>query len=243
VRSLEIRRKQCKEFPDLQPLWAGLAFTYSNWGRLHWQLGRAREAEEAYRQASDSLQKVVAIDPKHPSRRQDLAFIRSVLAWLHLHGPAELRDAPRALSLIQKALESEPENATYLTVRGMAHYRLGGWNSALTDLRQARLLYDRTNQPLTGWVSDATSLRLNAEHHARKGDVLNGFFRAMAHWQLGDKDEARRQYDAAACWLEMQANPEKEDLRLRDEATSMLGIEKGTVGMKREPTPKPRSER
>jgi hypothetical protein len=50
------------------------------------------------------------------------------------------------------------------------------------------------------------------------------FFLAMAHWQLGDKEEARRWYYQAVAWME-KYSPMDEDLRrFRPEAAALLGI-------------------
>jgi hypothetical protein len=48
----------------------------------------------------------------------------------------------------------------------------------------------------------------------------------MAHWQLGNKVEARKWYDRAAECMEKN-RPEDEELhRHREEAAKLLGIEK-----------------
>ena len=55
----------------------------------------------------------------------------------------------------------------------------------------------------------------------------NGFFLAMAHWQLGHKEEARRQYDKSVGWMENSENSESnadELIRFRAEAAELLGI-------------------
>ena len=46
----------------------------------------------------------------------------------------------------------------------------------------------------------------------------------MAHWQLGEKDEARQWYDQAVEWME-QKQPDNDELRrFRAEAAELLGI-------------------
>jgi hypothetical protein len=47
----------------------------------------------------------------------------------------------------------------------------------------------------------------------------------MAHWQLGNKAEARRWYDQAAQWMD-ENKPKYEGLRrFREEAAELMGIE------------------
>lgn len=45
----------------------------------------------------------------------------------------------------------------------------------------------------------------------------------MAHWQLGDKDQAQKSYDQAVQWMDKN-NPNAQRLRrLRAEAEELLG--------------------
>ena len=60
----------------------------------------------------------------------------------------------------------------------------------------------------------------------RKGG--NGFdrvFLAMAHWRLGDRDEARKWYDRAVGWMARKKPKEEEIRRFRAEAAALLGVE------------------
>ena len=56
------------------------------------------------------------------------------------------------------------------------------------------------------------------------GDSFDMFFLAMSEWQLGNHDEARKQYDHAVAWMN-QNQPENEELRrFRAEAEVLLGV-------------------
>jgi hypothetical protein len=55
------------------------------------------------------------------------------------------------------------------------------------------------------------------------GYAFNGFFLAMAHWQVGDKKQARRWYDKAVLWMEVNRPGDDELRRFRAEA--LLGIQ------------------
>ena len=58
------------------------------------------------------------------------------------------------------------------------------------------------------------------------GDSFDWFFLAMSHWQLDQKEEARKWYDQAVACMDKN-QPHTEDLRrLRAEAAELLGIEK-----------------
>jgi len=50
------------------------------------------------------------------------------------------------------------------------------------------------------------------------------FFLAMAHWQLNQKEEARKWYDQAVEWMEKDKSQDEEFVRFRDEATKLLNI-------------------
>ena len=47
----------------------------------------------------------------------------------------------------------------------------------------------------------------------------------MAHQRLGDRDEARKWYDAAVAWMEQNKRDDQELRQLRDEVERLLGIE------------------
>ena len=55
-------------------------------------------------------------------------------------------------------------------------------------------------------------------------DSFNLFFGAMAHRQLGDRDEARRCYEKAVAWMDEKKPKDAELIRFRAEARELLGI-------------------
>ena len=50
-----------------------------------------------------------------------------------------------------------------------------------------------------------------------------GFFLAMAHWQLGEKDKAREWFDKAVKWMDKGKKDDAELKRFRAEAAELLG--------------------
>ncbi len=46
----------------------------------------------------------------------------------------------------------------------------------------------------------------------------------MAHWQLGNKDEARKWYDKGVEWMVKNKPQDSELRRFRDEAAELLGV-------------------
>ncbi|HUQ69688.1 MAG TPA: tetratricopeptide repeat protein, partial [Planctomycetaceae bacterium] len=80
---------------------------------------------------------------------------------------------------------------------GVAHYRAGDWKAAIATLEKA------------------IELR-------KGGDCFDWLSLAMAHWQLGNKDEARQWNDRAVAWMEKN-NPQDEELkRFSAEAAELL---------------------
>jgi hypothetical protein len=87
----------------------------------------------------------------------------------------------------------------------VALYRAGDWKGAIAALARSEEL--------------APSRYLG----------INAFFLAMAHWQLGHKDEARQWYDKAVMWMEKNS-PKDEGLgRFRAEAEELMKKKPGKI--------------
>jgi eukaryotic-like serine/threonine-protein kinase len=57
------------------------------------------------------------------------------------------------------------------------------------------------------------------------GDSFDRFFLAMAHWKLGDKEQARKWYALGVQWMEKNELRNEELRRFRAEAAEVLEIE------------------
>jgi serine/threonine protein kinase/WD40 repeat protein len=130
------------------------------------------------------------------------------LAWLLATCPdPKLRDGGRAVKLARRAVELAPKEGEYWNTLGVAQYRAKDWTAAVEALTKADAL-----------LGD-------------KALGFNAFFLAMAHWQLGDRPEARAWYAKAVTWqhshkAELERNPPwREELRrFRAESAALLGI-------------------
>ena len=123
------------------------------------------------------------------------------LAWLLATCPdVKFRDPARAVELANKAIELEPKQGMFWNTLGVAHYRAGEWMDAIDALKKSDELL--------------------------KGNMFgfNASFLAMAHWQLGEHDEARKWYDQAVEWMEKNMPTNEELKRFRDEAAELLGV-------------------
>jgi eukaryotic-like serine/threonine-protein kinase len=122
------------------------------------------------------------------------------LSWALVTSPNRgVRDFQLALQLAKKAVEKEPQAGAYWNTLGVAHYRAGAWEEAITTLSR--------------------SMELTSG-----GSPGDWFFLAMAHWQKGDKDKARLWYDKAVQWMEKNKSQDDELRGFRGEAAALLGL-------------------
>jgi tetratricopeptide (TPR) repeat protein len=172
------------------------------------ELGRFAEAAQVYQHALPAVEKLLAeFPPEHDegvhARRwvDDLQRRLTPVAWYLATGPdLTRRDAALAVGLATKALEISPAGWSFWRTLGVAHYRSGDFEAAVEVLEKAA--------------------QLPREQEA----IAEFFFLAMAHWQLGDRDQARQWYDRAAEWMAQNAPDHQEFSRFRAEAAELLGV-------------------
>jgi tetratricopeptide (TPR) repeat protein len=108
----------------------------------------------------------------------------------------KFRDAKRAVKLAQQAVRRRP-NASNWQILGIAQYRASDWKAAIAALNKSM-------------------------EFQRGGDAGQWLLLAMAHWQLGKKDEARHWYDKAVAWMEKNNPKDEELIRFRAEAEALF---------------------
>jgi tetratricopeptide (TPR) repeat protein len=113
----------------------------------------------------------------------------------------QLRDPARAVVLARHAVAKQPVRDNWKTL-GVALYRADEWKAAIEALRKSMEL-------------------------GNGGGRFDWFLLAMAHWQLGQKDEARTWYDTAATGMEKDnlVGERGELIRFRAEAAALLGVQ------------------
>ena len=125
---------------------------------------------------------------------------RRDLAWFLANCPApEFRNPDRAVSLAKEAVELAPEGGDCWRTLGVARYRANDWKGSVAALKKA------------------TELRSG-------GDSAEWLLLAMAHWQLGDKQQARSWYDRAIRWMDEKQPRDEKLRRWRAEAGALLGV-------------------
>jgi tetratricopeptide (TPR) repeat protein len=161
----------------------------------YFNLSSGLEAQGRHDEATAVLRKAAARSSDDP---QDLNNLAWTLATSHHF--SELRDVPRAVALVQKAVELAPEVWDYWNTLGVALYRAGSWKAGIAALEKSMALRGG-------------------------GDSMDWFFLAMAHWQLGERDEARQWYDRAVRWMGENHSAYDDELRrFRAEAAELLGL-------------------
>jgi len=94
---------------------------YYQYAALHERTGRLKEAEKLFR-------KVIAMEPEQAAPAQNyIAYM-----WAEKGENLDM-----ALSLIEKALETDPSNGAYLDTLGWIYYMQGRYEEALTELTKA----------------------------------------------------------------------------------------------------------
>jgi serine/threonine protein kinase len=141
--------------------------------------------------------------------KPDYADGHSKLAWFRANCPQmQYRDPVRAVEGARKALVQVMDNGHYWKTLGWASYRTGQWEVAI-------LASEIANRLCAG------------------GGSYEWFALAMAHWQRGDKELARKWYAKACRWMEDHKDPnakepgffwEEEFRHLRTEAAELLQI-------------------
>jgi serine/threonine protein kinase/tetratricopeptide (TPR) repeat protein len=242
-RALVIKEKLAEDHPDRSEYLADAA------GSLH-NLANKLITETEYAEARQVLERAIryqraalARDPKREGCGLFLAAELRMLAECLI----ELGDHDGAARAIEECARSEANDhwnlymlADLLSFTSVA--RLRNPDLALKLARKALEL-----KPDDGMARQSLSLALyrtgDWKGCVEAGDGLD-YFRAMAHWQLGQKDEARAAFEQADRWFAGYEQQEAERIksrgeethpgvrklrRIRAEAAALLGLDSSSV--------------
>ncbi len=131
---------------------------------------------------------------------------QNALAWELATDPdPNRRDPKSAVQLADKAVAARPADGNIWNTLGVAQYRAGNWQGAVTALNKSMEL-----------------------RHG--GDANDWYFLAMTSQQLGQPDTARKWYDQSVRWEEQNSAMLKTNVgrsnelrRFRAEAESLIG--------------------
>jgi tetratricopeptide (TPR) repeat protein/serine/threonine protein kinase len=167
-----------------------------------WVQGHYRLAN-ALRIKGDQVGAIAALQKAHALAPKD-HFVSIVLAWLLAICPdPKVRDTKQAVALARMAIDAAPNEPYYWRTLGVAHYYAGDHQAALEALTREMQL---TKNP----------------------EAFDYFPLAMAHQQLGHKEEARKWYDLGVAWAaDQKQHPSVAELALlHADAEALLGIPK-----------------
>jgi superkiller protein 3 len=208
-----------REAIRLRPDYAG---AHGDLGLMLKRQGKLTEAEAEYREAlrlqpdyADARCKLGVVLERQGKLTEAEAILRegirlqpdnpsahNGLAWfLATCADPQRRNPQAAVALAERAVQLAPMEGIYWNTLGPARYRAGDCRGAITALEKSMAL-------------------------RQGGDSLDWFFLAMAHWQLGDKDQARQWYAKAVSWMEEHQPKDEALARFRAEAEELLGMNK-----------------
>jgi len=119
--------------------------------KFYFNYGAAAEQAGLYDKAADLLRKSIALDPANS------AVTCNYLGYMWADHNMNLDEAE---TMIRRALESEPNNASYLDSLGWVEFRKGKFDQALTDLLRAAKTAERDDPVVFEHIGD-TYLKLN----------------------------------------------------------------------------------
>jgi tetratricopeptide (TPR) repeat protein len=133
--------------------------------KFYFNYGAAAEQAGLYDKAADLLRKSIALDPANS------AEACNYLGYMWADHNMNLDEAE---TVIRRALESEPNNASYLDSLGWVEFRKGKFDQALNDLLRAAKAVEHDDPVVFEHIGD-TYLKLN-----RMPEALEAWQKALA---------------------------------------------------------------
>ena len=119
--------------------------------KFYFNYGAAAEQAGLYEKAADLLRKSIALDPENS------AEACNYIGYMWADHDMNLDEAE---AMIKRALEKEPNNASYLDSLGWVEFRKGKFDQALSDLLRAAKTVERDDPVVFEHIGD-TYLKLN----------------------------------------------------------------------------------
>ena len=132
--------------------------------KFYFNYGAAAEQAGLYEKAADLLRKSIALDPENS------AEACNYIGYMWADHDMNLDEAE---AMIKRALEKEPNNASYLDSLGWVEFRKGKFDQALSDLLRAAKTVERDDPVVFEHIGD-TYLKLN-----RTAEALEAWQKAL----------------------------------------------------------------
>ena len=149
--------------------------------KFYFNYGAAAEQAGLYNKAADLLRKSIALDPENSAEASNY------LGYMWADHNMNLVEAE---TMIRRALQSEPNNASYLDSLGWVEFRKGQFDRALDDLLRAAKTAEREDPVVFEHIGD-TYLKLN-----RTREALEAWQKALSldpkNKNLADKIQATK---------------------------------------------------
>lgn len=149
--------------------------------KFYFNYGAAAEQAGLYNKAADLLRKSIALDPENSAEASNY------LGYMWADHNMNLEEAE---AMIRRALQSEPNNASYLDSLGWVEFRKGQFDRALDDLLRAAKTAEREDPVVFEHIGD-TYLKLN-----RTKEALEAWQKALSldpkNKNLADKIQATK---------------------------------------------------
>ncbi len=149
--------------------------------KFYFNYGAAAEQAGLYNKAADLLRKSIALDPENS------AEACNYLGYMWADHNMNLEEAE---TMIRRALQSEPSNASYLDSLGWVEFRKGQFDRALDDLLRAAKTAEREDPVVFEHIGDSY-LKLN-----RTREALEAWQKALSldpkNKNLADKIQATK---------------------------------------------------
>jgi len=133
--------------------------------KFYFNYGAAAEQAGLYEKAADLLRKSISLDPANSAEAYNY------IGYMWADHNMNLDEAE---AMIRRALESEPNNASYLDSLGWVEFRKGKFDQALTDLLRAAKTVEHDDPVVFEHIGD-TYLKLN-----RVPEALDAWQKALA---------------------------------------------------------------
>jgi len=133
--------------------------------KFYFNYGAAAEQAGLYEKAADLLRKSISLDPANSAEADNY------IGYMWADHNMNLDEAE---TMIRRALESEPNNASYMDSLGWVEFRKGKFDQALSDLLRAAKTVERDDPVVFEHIGD-TYLKLN-----RVPEALAAWQKALA---------------------------------------------------------------